>query len=458
MAGEQHSVELEIIGDDDIEPVGSRVWHRLRERPRLLVALALLLLAAGPAAAWIAVPAAWRQLHGPATPTLSISSTPTDPPQALGWDPGPDGRPLGDTVSLSFEAALRLTGTPDGAVTVVGISGPGVRRTTNPPIALRPGDSPRTLTLGAAVDCTAVPRSGAEYRLRTRVRTGTRTVTRDASAGAAGRQWQAAIGADCGSWTARRDLTVTDLVATVDPERARLRITTTIRNAGRQAASVTALPVCCDQVRTAVPQPLTVPPGGQAGATFTVLVDSCDAVVADFTGAAPLALDAASTDQIGLGARGTGIVLGRDAASSLDQALRQACGGLGVVVTLLSPGSVHYQRDTGRLEVRVTIEVSPGKVRRMRLSAGKAGGDTGQFRPLWTTIDTVPDRTGQVEVDLTYTRPAGSSACPDRGGFLPQFDALLQVPDRNRVRQVRFRPFVDLAQDPSALPQLCSNG
>jgi len=75
---------------------------------------------------------------------------------------------------------------------------------------------------------------------------------------------------------------------------------------------------------------------------------------------------------------------------------------------------------------------------------------------LWTaTGDLTPDRTGQLRLLLHYRAPA-SGACPSQGGRLPGFIATLQVPDGGGDRQVSYYGFVDLGQDPSALPLLCA--
>jgi hypothetical protein len=149
-------------------------------------------------------------------------------------------------------------------------------------------------------------------------------------------------------------------------------------------------------------------------------------------------------------------VLARGAASAVGEAMRSACGDLGMYVTLIAPGGLSFDKGTGLLSVRVQIDGTPDKVSDLQLvSYDAAAGDSSSFTPLWTRSRTlVPDRTGQVTTTLRYRAPAGSP-CPSNGAWIPGFWIVAHVPVPGGVKTLRYDQFIDPSDSPQSIRELC---
>ena len=359
---------------------------------------------------------------------------------------------------LPMLVTLRLVQPIDVQVSVLGISGPGVVGADSEPTLIPTGMRQWTADLRAAVDCSLVPATAtaAAYRLRLAVRAGSRTVERSTALGSAGSGWITSVQDACASWQARRDLTVTAVAAVADPTRTRTTLTLVVTNTGRQPALLGPVPVCCE-VSAELAAPLRVPALSAASAAFTVVLERCDTVTRPVGGAAPLTTDPRLSSEIGLAALAgprlpsdltgfveldptidgfgpTGVVFGREAAVDLDDALHQACGGIGPITTLTSFDGARFDRRTGLLTVPVEIHVTPGRVRSLRFKAPGPEGDR-EIQPRWTTGALAPDRTGQVRAVLHYRVPGG---CLPADGLLAGPQVILAVPEGARVREVNF--------------------
>src|SRR5262249_33787713 len=148
------------------------------------------------------------------------------------WAAGADGRPSGP-VRISLTAALAFDRVQAGGVEVLGMTGPGIVDNPTPPISIPPGLTPTAVMLQAATASTAAPLPPPAGPRR---RGAWPTPERRASpppAGALGDQWQVAVQNACGSWLARRDLTVSVAAAVVDPLLPAVDLDLTVANGGR---------------------------------------------------------------------------------------------------------------------------------------------------------------------------------------------------------------------------------
>jgi hypothetical protein len=483
----------EVLGEDGEEPLIDRLWQALLRRPLalpLLVVLGLVVAGAG---------AALLTAHGTRVATVTVtasgSSAPVSAPwqastRTPGWPPsGANGRPAGPVV-LSVAVTARR-GSSGASTSVVAITGPGVVGSDNPEVLLPVGES-ITVPLKAELDCALVPEvipSGA-YGLRIHAHSGWGSKDGLAEAGAVAQKWSAAIQVACASWLARRDLTVTALTAKVSPTDSRFVLELTVTNSGARAATLSSAAEGGISGRL-WGAPIRVPAYGEATGTFIVALDTCDSVPEPGNQTSPLTSEPSLSSQFnlvglagqvppdspqsetpgfgdGYGGHGdgfgaTGILLTADADQALTGALAKACGGLGPMLPLISPDTVRYDRARRVLIVPVLVDVTPGRVRSLRLQTEPLrtptpAGDAADmaFRPLWsTTDDLVPDPSGQVKVTLRYRIPE-TGPCPMRGGFLPNLVATLKVPDSGVERTVRYEGGLDLGQDPQAIPLLCS--
>jgi hypothetical protein len=419
---------------------------------------------------------------GPKLPQLTVeevspSAASEQVPPPNPWQPGDNGRPAGG-VFLTIDSLLGVGGNASGAVEVLGITGPGIVRNASPPFHLA-GDGRYTAgVLAADVDCTQVrlPLVRDAYRVRVSVVEGSRQVEGVLAVGSLGRRWGASVASACGSWLARQDLTVTQMSATVDALQARVDLTFTIANAGRNTAFVAATPVgTALAVSTTPPGVIVVKPSEGAHVSFRVDLHDCDAIpplppsdgggvygtTADVLGL--LAMVGAPPDVSGGlppidGLGPTGVVFGKGAATTVAVAMRSACGGLGPYVTLIAPGGVALDRRTGLLTVRIQLDGTPGRVKDLRLVSDSAPlGDPDVFTPLWGTTSTlVPDSAGQVTATLRYQAPRSETTCPSLGSWIPAFSVIARVPVPGGVKTLRYSQLIDPLESPEAVRQLCS--
>jgi hypothetical protein len=451
---------------------------RLRRHPVVTGALVVALVAgAGALAA--------HQLRAAALPALVVTPASDD---GAPWQDGPDGRPDGPArllVTASVRRAASGSGGPGdggagGELTVVGLAGPGVVRNAGTAVVVPVGGAPVEVPLRADLDCRRVPEVVAAdaFRLRVQVRDGNRTRSGLVSAGPEGRRWAGIVQSACAGWIARQDLTVTAVSARPDPVVPRLAITLTVTDAGGRDAVLTGLPAG-GSARFTGPLPLRIPANGTATVDLTVDLNLCDAAMAGAPGtpddrpmlsslidlvgqAGPAPASDLSTAQVAPGAAGfaevpTGLVLSTPSARTLTGALAQACGGaLAPLVLLIPVGGVHYDAGTRVLGVDVLVDTPPGRVRAASL-APLPSESYGSFvhSPLWTaTPEQQPDASGQLRFTLPF-RAADAGPCPTFGGMLPSLVATLKLPTATVERTVRYSLFADLAEDFSAIHELC---
>jgi hypothetical protein len=452
------------------DPLLDGLWRSLLRRPfalPVLIVLTLGLVGAG---------AAVLAQRGPKLARVSVpagGSTTQDAP----WQPGANDRPGPVVLSVWLMIRRGVSGSP---TSVVGITGPGIMKTYNPAVVLPIGRLAK-VPLQAGVDCAALPAAvpkGA-YGLQIRARSGTEAKTAVVGVGAVGNNWAGIIRVACASWSARRDLTVTALTARVHPTLSRLDLSFTVTNSGDRPGTLnsTAGPGGPDTpIRLEGALPILVPARASVQASLTVVLDTCDSVPQKRDQTSPPTVDQRLSTQFELaglvgpvpavrptiegygdGFDSTGILIAPAAAKVLTSAFQQACAGLGPILTLVEPGSVRYSATTRELTLPLLIDVTPGRVRSLRLTPAPAdGGPFPSYQPLWTsTRALVPDSSGQVRVTLHYRAPE-SGACPDRGAYLPGFLAHLTAPVAGVDRRVNYSGMLDLADaDPLATRTLC---
>jgi hypothetical protein len=432
-----------------------------------------------------------RELRGAALPTVvvlpSASADPANPAGSAGsaslgeqgaaWQAGADGRPEGParlvtTVAVRRAVQGEAADRPDAVVRVVGMAGPGVTRNLAPPVQLPADGRAVDVLVVTQLDCRQVPAAVADdaFRLRIEGRQGSRTRSGLVSGGSSGRRWADAVQLACGSWTARRDLTVSALTARADPVQPNVEVTLTVGNTGPRDATVTADPASGEHGVELHGLPIRVPAHGSATATISVLLQRCDIVddqgapdhpalssmidLVALAGAAPTS--GSEPPQPGEGSEPTGVVLADPVGRALADALGQACGGLDPLAVLVPSGGVRYDAGTRDLDVQVVIDVPPGRVRALSLTPVPVpSDDRALHRPLWTsTPELVPDSTGQVRTTLPY-HSADAGPCPVIGGYLPAVVATLHVPGAAGERVLRYSLFIDITEDRKAVAQLC---
>ena len=464
-----------------------------RERPPLLPRLSrpgwarrwwalplagIVLLAAGGAVAAIAY-----VRNAPQLPTLTVTTDAQADADAAAvaagsglpaWEPGPDARPARD-VLLELSAILTVPSPQarPGKVTVLGLAGPGVQASTPGPIPMIVGQ-PTRVVLSAVVDCTQVdvPVVASAYGLRVREDEGSRAIEGMLPLGAQSASWDTLLDQACGSWLARRDLTVTAVSSVADPLRTATDLRLTITSTAKQSAyltkgdffgTYTVTGQGLDEVR--------VPGGAQTAVPVHLDLDTCQqtptgptaeaggvATTADAFGLYALVgrrslppADPASSDSSipsdGLGP--SGIVLSDQASRDLATALRSACGGLDLVVTRLATHARAIDPATHVLTLHIGVRITSGKALDLSLRSDDfPAGDQSAYRPLWTTSPRlVPDSSGLVEFVLHYGIPAEASACADGGQSIPGLTVIARLPAPGGVKTVRFQEFLGLPPD-----------
>jgi hypothetical protein len=170
---------------------------------------------------------------------------------------------------VSVRAELSFARVPVGGVELLGIAGPGVVTGTSSPARVADAGTSTPVDLRGALDCAAVPIPAPRgaYGVRARVRDGSRPATGVLAAGALAGPLAAAVETACGSWLARRDLTVTAASARVDRVRPLVDLTLTVANRGSREAELSLAPLygLADglgnglDVRASGPQPIRLP-------------------------------------------------------------------------------------------------------------------------------------------------------------------------------------------------------
>jgi hypothetical protein len=432
-----------------------------------------LLLVAG-----LALGAVWYVRSGPTLPTLVAASQPRGPATDLAvgpWTPGSDGRPTGPP-QVTLDAQLTLRHVPAAGVEVLGMDGPGLRRSTSSTRWVRPAQPTVTLQLQAVVECAAVPLPvpPGSYRLRLRVTEGSRAAEGTVTAGQLGQDWGRAVDLACGSWLARSALTVTAVSGAADPLLPRATVTLTLANrAGSPATLVEQEPYASSVSSVSSPAgPLRLPPGDTSQVHVVVNLARCDALPspADASPAGTAPLDtgvlglAATFGAVPSPAAGpswfdglgpTGVLFTASAGRGLLDLLQQACGDVTAVVPLIAAEGVRLNASTRVVTIRLLLDMAPGKVTDLQLDSDAYTPDPATFTPLWTrSAVLVPDYSGQAAVTLAYRAPAAGCG-PTSGAWLPGITAVAHVPGPAGVRTLRYSLAVDLWEDPQAIALLC---
>ena len=422
--------------------------------------------------------------NAPRLPTLSVEADPratadaANPGSGVGpWTPGPDGRPVAG-VHLVLNAILTVP-TPQarhGRVTVLGLTGPGVRAGAPGPIPMTVGQ-PTRVVLSADVDCTQVdlPVAASAYGLQVREDEGSRSIEGLLPLGTQSAEWDSKLDLACGSWLARRDLTVTAISAVPDPLQPATDLRLTITNAAKQSAYLvqgdfygaiyTVTGPAIDKIH--------VPGGGQAVVPLHLALDSCHGspngptvevqgvhtTVDDFGFYASIGRPALSTnDPVGSdpailfdGYGPTGLVMNQQAETDLTTALRSACGGLDLVVTRPATRGRAIDPATHVMTLRVGIQITSGTALDLRLvSDSFEGAAPTDYVPLWTTSPKlVPDSRGLAVFVLRYRVPTGANACANGGQSIPGFTVFAHVAAPGGVKTVRYQEYLPQPQDPT---------
>jgi hypothetical protein len=463
--GQQPHTEILAGGRDEPLSVVARQW--LRGNQRLVALLAVVALVATGLAVL-------RSLRDPGPPTLAVEGLAGSSPVADPWQSGWDGRPR-DPVTLSVTATVRRQRPGPGLLRVSGIVGPGVVHTESLPVAI-PAAGSVVVPLRADVDCSRLPLTvpNDAFRLRITTRDGTSRRTDVVSAGEPGRGWAEAVQMACATWTARRYLTVSTVRARVHATLPGADLTVTFVNSGLRTAIVQTPESGFPDVVVKGSFPVTIPPLSSVTAHVTLELNRCDVVgslVYSSIGsptvssrinlvamAGPPPQGEPSFEFPGDGTEPTGVVLAPAAGKALGEALTQACGDLGPVVSQIAPGGIHYNPATRDLAVNVRIGVAPGRVRTLSLQPNTAQPQNGLVAmPTWTTTqEQHPDATGQTRVTVHYLAPA-TGPCPTLGATLLGAIATLRVPAPTGERVLRYSLFLDMAQDTEAVTQLCGD-
>ena len=470
MSGPDAEIELLSHGPEG-EPRHPRRQVPPRWDPRK--ARALLAVVAVIGAVWVGY-----RLTGPRIPTVEFSAaipipsgtTAGQPP----WQAAPDGRPAGK-VHILVSTEISASGQPDERVTVVGVAGPGIVNDSSPSIAL----SATHLTpavLSADLDCARIrfPVRAADYQIRMQVTAGSRSATGTVPGGALSSRWAAISQALCGSWLARRNLTIVAASATVDTSQPIADLTLTIANEGSVAAYLRADWNSGSMVATPrSAAETTLAPATASTLHLHVAIGDCDLVPPapaltagqlmtsdDYLGVVALAGSRpgppATDNALGVdGQAPTGIIMTPTAMTAIFEALRSACGGLDQFVTLISSHGIVLDRVHRLLTARINIDGTPGKIHDIELFSDPAAPDPNAFTPLWsTTPPLVPDTNGQLTVTFRYRVPT-ASACPFRGAWIPGFTMIVEVEVAGRLKTLHYTQSIDPSQDEDAIRVLC---
>ena len=447
-------------------------WTRRRRLPRVGLVTVVVVVACIAGIVYLR--------SGPVVPILGVEVAPLDPGLEAGnavWLAGPDSRPTGGVAILS-QIVLSVDAGTKGAVTVLGLAGPGVQAGRVHTVSV-PAGPKTTTTLTTEVDCTKVtlPALASDYAMQVQVRDGSRQVEGLAPVSPLASTFVSDLNASCGAWLARQDLTVTQVTATVAPIDPQVDLTLTVRNAG---AGDAALGISSRYgsvgLMTLAAGEQSVPAHGQVQVHLHTDLSTCDYLpdppsnssgnvigtssdylgLVAIKGVQPPLLDDAGDRPRQDGSGPTGVVMSADAVSAVSAALRTACADLGPYVTLIAAGGFQVNTANRVLTVHVVIDGSAGRVTDLSLvSDDNSSGDTYQFIPLWTNISgLVPDRSGQVSATLRYRLPAGSG-CPSDGAYLPGFSVYAHTPVPGGVRTLRFSQFINPEDSPQAMAELC---
>jgi hypothetical protein len=449
------SPSAEVLGQEPVGSLAGRGFAWSRAHPVLLFLLVVGVVA-------VAGVVLAGQLRDPQLPTLSVRDGGARSTARV-WPVGGDERPSGPVV-LAVTATIAASKTGSR---LLGISGPGVRKTGDLPVDLSSGPA-QTVPLQAVVDCDSVPEripAGA-YGLRVQIRSGARSRTGVVDAGAAGERWRMTIESACAAWSARRNLTASALTARVSPTGPRVALALTLTNSGARPATVTAAHFA-PAIGLTGDFPIVVRPHASVKAAVGVAVRRCNDVgdpqsvnfplsqffvvtsminLAGTTG--PATPDDGSGTDDGLGS--TGIVLDSDSGRTLALALVAACGQLPPPAITPASAAVRYDAGSRLLSVPVTVRTAPGRVRSLRLAAEPVNAQDGGYVPIANAgQELVPDRKGQATTILRFRAPVAGS-CRAGGSVLPGVLLSLDVVGLGERRTVVYSEQLDLAPDSHA--------
>jgi hypothetical protein len=346
------------------------------------------------------------------TPPVTVIADRSTDPEPL-WSAGSDGRPR-SPVSLSVAAWLsdpaRRADSPQ--VVAVGLAGPGVSH---------PGAFPTTVlgTIATSVELTGqvacdqvpLPLPADLYSVRLEVLDGLRRDEGLVPLGASAAELANRVTVGCSTWLAARDLTVTDVRATVDPLRPHVDLVLQVHNAGLRTALVwtpyqddTGTRVSSVVVR--VPALTTLP------VALSVDLDSCwtwsPTSVPVTTADTPVSLLGAEAvaaplppDALPISQPANGVVLDPQVAARLQAALVAACGGIAAPILLTATGQTGYDAARGVLTVHAVVNLPAGQVELVRFRPSTA--QTTDLQPLFSAGPwTVPSPGGQADFTAAF--------------------------------------------------------
>jgi hypothetical protein len=158
----------------------------------------------------------------------------------------------------------------------------------------------------------------------------------------------------------------------------------------------------------------------------------------------------------GEGVGPSGVLFEPSARAAMAPALAHLCAGLGAVVTRVDDVTVDRSRRTATLTL--TVDVTPGLVRELRIRPDSEGAP-GALTPAWSTpIRVAPDRTGAAVVMLPFRGPEDrcESVTPDALATYPAAISLVAiVPTPQGERSVPFTEWTTVEAFSSRLVELC---
>ena len=474
--GEESPRDVMDAGSDR-EPLLPRVGDLARRHPFVSGALGLAVLVAGGVAAYVAT-------RPPTIPDARIVAQPSEGrgPDGLALDPagavpisGPTDGATRAPLTLTWRLRLEWEQPPGSDVTVRGVTGPGLTPTGTR--LVQAGKLTSDVTLVSTLDCASLrwPVDPAAYGVTLAATEGGRTGVRTLDSGAAHGDLARAVETVCAGWDAAHDLVVTGVDTQVSDTRAEVDLTLQVRNDGPRDAALSTVATPGAQVRLN-PVSSVVPAGGSIAVRARLSAVDCTArdytpdaswlpLVRGWEGPAqPLSGAADAPTWIREpGEPGTipaGVSWDGDAQKQVVDSVFLACGDLSQSVLLVPQHGVQLDREQGLAYVDIHLDLPIGRVSGVRLAAlpneARAEVQPGRYAPAWTTTPVlVPDASGQVRTTLTYRSPG--LECPREGGWLPTFEAQLQVPEGDRVRVVPLRLTINVSQDRYALRQLCGD-
>ena len=463
---------VEVIGDGRDGGVGERLtlWLQDHRRQVRLVTAAVVVAVV---VTGIGVAAGRWYLEGPRLPHMLMARSTADPTGVMNvrWDDGDGGRPA-SAVRIGVQGEVTLRGLPtakSARTDVLAITGPGLDGAFPVPVTV-PGEGVPTAVDGnfeIACHDVPLPVPADRYGVRVRVTDGGRRSVGVLPGGGLSTWLAAAVGQSCGSWLAKRDVEVTDVVSAVDPREPRANITLTVTNHGRHA--VRLIPLDGSGFHTLIGDDRTPAGAGDvelavaAGATSTVhtvvKVDDCAQVLStlqiDGTGkdgrttaerlglvgtAAPAGTPEATAEGVHLYGDGigpTGLVLSAQTAARVDDAKTALCGGLPEPSLSVDTHAARWDKGRHVLTLPLNVVVDSAKVRDLTLAnAPETGTGVDQLTPQGARFAV---EGGKATMTLTYRLTGTESCTSDRRPNLPELAVELHMATPAGLRTVPFR-------------------